>query len=116
MKLHKGRVIGIVVDKEQGQFYSVGNDKRLKVTSLSHQKTTAEFSLGNNLMSCIGHDIKHKRLIILNEVGELYLFSIINKTPAFIKQLSLENVKRIRNLSMDIEHDGFFACTSYNHN
>jgi hypothetical protein len=115
LKLHKGKVIGIVIDKVQGQFYSVGNDKKLKVTSLSHQKTIAEFSLGNNSLACIGHDIKHKRLIVLSEVGELYLFSVAAKTPVFIKSLSLENIKTVRDIAMNIEQDGFFACMKYDY-
>eukprot|EP00826_Nyctotherus_ovalis_P052664 TRINITY_DN6725_c0_g1_i17.p2 TRINITY_DN6725_c0_g1~~TRINITY_DN6725_c0_g1_i17.p2 ORF type:complete len:107 (+),score=11.39 TRINITY_DN6725_c0_g1_i17:284-604(+) len=100
----------MVVDREQEQFYTIGNDKRLKVTSLRYQRITAEFPLGNNKLACIGHDTKYKRLIVLNEIGEIFTFSIASKTPIPINRLSLENAKMVKGLSMNLEQDGFFVC------
>ena len=110
LQFHKEKITGIIMDKDQGQFYSIGNDKKLRVTSLAHQKSTAEFAIGNHPLVCIGHDTKFKRLIAMNEIGVFYIFSISSKLPIFIIQLSLENSKIIRSLSIDSNQGYYFTC------
>lgn len=100
----------MVVDREHEQFYTVANDKRLKVTSLRYQRITTELPLGSSKLASMAHDAKHKRLIVLSEIGEIFIFSIASKTPIPINRLSLENAKMVRGLSMSLEQDGFFVC------
>ena len=103
--------MGVVIDSERNQLFSIGNDKKLKVTDLNYQKTHTEIVAGYHPLTCLQYDVESKRLYVTNTAGELFIYSVMDKAAGLVKQMILGSVTALRGLAIDFPRNYVFSCT-----
>ena len=88
---HTNRVMGMSFDIKTGCILSVGSDKKFKITEIHYKecvsgnkKSKIELTVGNHGITNLIHDKKNLRAFITNEIGVIYIYSVVN---VFINKL-----------------------------
>lgn len=102
--------MGIAVDSKNSQIFTIGKDKKLKVTDLGYQQTHTDISVGNYELQCLHFEEESQKLFIGNGAGELYYFGFTAKTPVLIKEIQLGSVSIVKGIAMDITRNYVFTC------
>jgi hypothetical protein len=85
IKAHNDRVMGMSYDNRTGCIYSAGTDKKFKITEIHYKECVSgmcliysEITVGSHGCTNLLYDKKNSRCFITNEVGVIYIYSIIN--------------------------------------
>jgi len=114
IELHKDGVNEIAINEELKLFYSIGGDKRLKVTEIESQKIHWESEVSSTKLTCMKLDDKSKRLFVLNNMGEFWMYSVAEKVPALIDKFSLGVQENFADVLLDINQQYLLSCTPFN--
>lgn len=76
IKPHTDRVMGIAIDAKAGYIYSVGSDKRFKVSEANFESATTEIAIASSGYTNLVHDKKNERLFSTTETGCVIIYSL----------------------------------------
>jgi WD40 repeat protein len=111
LELHKDGVKGIAINEELKVFYSIGGDKRIKVTEVETKNIHWQSEVNSAKFTCMKLDDKNKRLFVLNNVGEFEMYSVKEKIPVLIDRFSLGVKELFVDVILDIHQEYLLACT-----
>ena len=108
--MHKDGVIGIAIDEKQNQIYTIGNDKQFKATDIQTSTNHWETVVGTGKLTCMKYDSKRNRTIILNSIGEFFIYSTIDKAPKLVNKFSFGVRESFKNIILDNNGEYFLTC------
>eukprot|EP01016_Furgasonia_blochmanni_P016033 TRINITY_DN1907_c0_g2_i1.p1 TRINITY_DN1907_c0_g2~~TRINITY_DN1907_c0_g2_i1.p1 ORF type:complete len:431 (-),score=134.84 TRINITY_DN1907_c0_g2_i1:297-1589(-) len=109
-KIHAARVMGIYIEYITGYLYSIGEDKRLKVTDIMKNEIVADVAVGNTALAVMVVEKETKRAFIGNRDGAVYIYDINPCPPRLIHSIQVTPKGSIRALDFDNAKNYLFAC------
>ena len=76
IKAHSARVMGISFDDKKGYIYSIGEDKRFKISDINYLENITDMTIGASPLKFMIFDAAENRIFIANGAGEVYIYSI----------------------------------------
>lgn len=105
--------MGVVLDATNNQMFTIAKDKKLRITDLKYQKPHTDVVVGSHQLTCLEFDRETNRLFVLNGAGELFIYSIVDKTPTLIRKFAMGSETVLRGLAIDFMRNYLFTSILY---
>lgn len=112
IKPHKGRVMGIAYNHQQGYIYSCSTDKRCCLSEINYQSTAVEIAHSDYGYTALEYDKVNSRLFLTNEGGILSVFSTTAYPPCLLTVVKTNTSNTIRGLHIDYKKLYIFTATN----
>ena len=109
---HKGRVMGVAFNNQQGYIYSCSSDKKFylsEINFLSNLTEVAESAFGYTNLQ---YDKPNSRIFLTNEGGALSIFSTSTYPPTLVNLIQTHSTHNIRGLHIDYKKLYIFTATN----
>ena len=104
---HKTKIIGTVINFNNGYIYTIAKDFNIKIFDLNYQNLIKECLISTKILSYMIYDEKLGRIIIGDEGGNIFIIDIItnpiNPQTIFSFQIPINNIITTINFNFDNE-------------
>ena len=112
LKPHKGRVMGVVFNSQQGYIYSCSSDKKFYLSEINFLSNLTEIAESSFGYTNLKYDKPNSRIFLTNEGCALSIFSTTTYPPTLINLVQTHSMHNIRGLHIDYKKLYIFTATN----
>jgi len=91
LKVHSDRLAAVDVDEERKLVYSVGEDKRFKVTNIDKKRIDSEFECSGKKINCMHIDKEVKVAYVGDAEGNVKVIDLTRNPPSCINNIKVNS-------------------------
>lgn len=111
LKAHSGRVMKLVFDAKLEKLYSIGDDKKLRVTGLKSRDNDQHLKTFDKGLTDICFDQKNLIAYIADSGSNIYTVDLSKSLPALGQKIKLNCAGPLRGLDVDWTSGTIFTCS-----
>ena len=109
---HKGRVMGLAFNYQQGYIYSCSSDKKFYLSEINFQSNVTEIAESAFGYTNLEYDKPNARIFLTNEGGALSIFTTTTYPPTMVNLIQTHSTHNIRGLHIDYKKLYIFTATN----
>ena len=109
LSYHTDRVMGLALDPKKLYLYSCSTDKTFYVTDLKNSTNNILINMGLSGYTNLELDNENQRVFLINENGELSVYSSLSFPPILVRNLQTSSLSSIRTFHIDTSNNYFFT-------
>ncbi len=104
---HKVKIIGTIINFNQGYIYTIANENYIKIFDLNYKTLLKEFLISIKSISSMIYDEKLGRVILGDEGGNVYIIDLITNpiNPQIIKKFTVSTETMITTIYFNCDND-----------